>query len=119
MLRTEPFSDADFQPAPNLIMIDETPATIAGTIVRGSIVSKVNPIYPARAKANHVSGTVILDALIGIDGRIHSLKIHSAPDPDLAVAAIAAVRQWVYTPYRINGRPKRVQTTVTFSFRPA
>jgi TonB family protein len=69
---------------------------------------------------NHTSGRVILQARIGSDGHVHGLKVISTPDADLAIASLAAVRQWTYKPYLLNGEPVDVNTqiTVNFSFGP-
>jgi TonB family protein len=75
----------------------------------------VEPIYPADAKAAGIQGTVILDAVIGKDGQISSLKLVSGP-PELTKAAWAAVKQWTYKPYLLNGDPVSVETTVTVTF---
>jgi len=36
--------------------------------------------------------------------------------PMLVPAAIAAVRQWRYKPYLLNGQPVEVETTITVIF---
>jgi TonB family protein len=75
----------------------------------------VEPIYPPDAKAARIQGTVILDAVIGKDGQISSLKLVSGP-PELTKAAWEAVKQWTYKPYLLNGDPVAVETTVTVTF---
>lgn len=55
-------------------------------------------------------------ARIGRDGRIHALKVISSPDADLAIASLAAVRQWTYKPYLFNGMPVDVNTLITVNF---
>jgi TonB family protein len=72
---------------------------VAPLVMQGRILTKVPPNYPENAKRSHVSGTVLLDALIGRDGRVHRLKIIKSPDPDLTIAASIAVEQWKYTRY--------------------
>ncbi len=89
---------------------------IAGAVIAGSILKKVPPIYPAEAKAKHIAGTVTLKAIIGRDGRVISLHILSTPDASLAMAAVAAVRQWTYKPYLLNGLPTEVDTTISVNF---
>ena len=91
-------------------------ARIAGGVIAGSIVKKVPPIYPMSARQAHISGSVILKAVIGRDGRIISLRPIKVPDPDLAIAALIAVRQWTYKPYLLNGEPTEVDTTITVNF---
>ncbi len=75
----------------------------------------VEPIYPPDAKAAGIQGSVVLDAVIGKDGNIASLKLVSGP-PELTKAAWEAVKQWTYKPYLLNGDPVAVQTTITVTF---
>lgn len=89
---------------------------VAGGVIAGEIRKKVQPVYPASARFDHVGGTVILAAIIGRDGHIRYLRPISAPNTDLALAAIAAVRQWTYSPYLLNGEPTEVDTTITVNF---
>jgi TonB family protein len=91
-------------------------ARISGGIVAGMNLKKVAPIYPEAAKGNRVSGTVILRAIIGRDGHVYALRPVSSPDPDLALSAIAAVSQWTYKPYLLNGEPTEVDTTIVVNY---
>jgi hypothetical protein len=45
-----------------------------------------------------------------------SYKFGSTPDADLAIASLAAVRQWIYKPYLLNGEPVEVDTQLTANF---
>ena len=90
--------------------------SVAGGVMTNSKVSGSAPVYPTSARTNHISGTVVLEALVGTDGRIHELSPVSAPDPDLAISAISAVRDWRYKPYLLNGVPVDVNTTITVNY---
>jgi TonB family protein len=120
-LRTMPLTEGDFLPTTELEKVDTKAPSISPAVMAGQILNKPNPIYPERARHKHISGTVTISARIGRDGRIHSMKLVSTPDPDLAIAALAAVRQWTYKPYSLNGEPTEVQTTirVNFNFGPS
>jgi TonB family protein len=114
-LTTAPAEESRFVTTDQMKAVGTT-ARIGGGVMAGTIVNKVQPVYPSTARAKHVSGTVVMRALIGRDGHVHSLKLASVPDPDLAIAAVAAVRQWTYKPYLINGEPVEVDTTITVNF---
>lgn len=114
-LETAAASSMDF--ATTGLASSGTALKIPGPVVAGNIVHKYTPRYPESAKQRHVQGDVVLHALIDQDGRIRQLSVISTPDPDLAVAALAAVRQWVYKPYLLKGVPTEVDTTVTVHFR--
>lgn len=80
------------------------------------ILSRLDPVYPAIAKAARIEGTVVLRAIISRDGSIQNLQVVSGP-PLLAPAAVDAVRQWRYRPYLLNGEPVEVETTVQVIFQ--
>lgn len=79
------------------------------------LVHQVPPAYPAEAARKGIHGDVVLRVLVGKDGRVKSLSRISG-DPALAKAAIKAVRQWVYEPVLIHGKPVDVHLTVTVHF---
>ena len=63
------------------------------------------PHYPQGAKERHSTGEVVMRVDIGTDGVIRSLHLLEFPDPELAAAAMDAVRTWRYKPYLVNGKP--------------
>jgi protein TonB len=77
----------------------------------------VNPEYPALARQAHVSGTVVVDAVIDEYGNVvqaHAVSGH----PLLLSAALGAVLQWKYEPSYLNGQPVSVELQVQVIFRP-
>jgi TonB family protein len=91
------------------------PSQVSAGVMAGNIVSKVTPVYPQAAKDAKVQGAVVLDAVIGKDGAMKSLKFVSGP-PELQMSAMEAVRQWTYKPYLLNGQPTEVETTITVNY---
>jgi TonB family protein len=88
--------------------------SVGGSVQAAKIITKVQPIYPESARSAGISGTVVLRAVIGMDGKPLSLRIvNSQIDPDLAHSAVEAVNQWRYTPTLLNGEPIEVDTTIT------
>jgi TonB family protein len=65
-------------------------------------------------------GVVILEATLGVGGLINDVKVlRSAPGrPDIDQSAINAIRQWEYTPTRLNNVPVPVIMTVTVVYAP-
>jgi TonB family protein len=88
---------------------------VGAGVMAGNILTRVNPVYPQAAKDAKVQGAVLLKAVIGKDGTIHSLQLISGPE-ELAPSALDAVRQWVYKPYLLNGQPTEVETTITVNY---
>ena len=90
---------------------------LGGEVQASKLVNKVMPVYPASAKTAGLQGTVILHAVIGMDGRPLSLRImNNDIDPELARAAIEAVSQWRYRPTLLNGEPIEIDTTIMVNF---
>ena len=80
-----------------------------------SLLRQVQPVYPPIAKTAHVSGTVILHAIIAKDGSIQELQYVSGPAL-LMKAAMDAVHEWRYKPTQLNGEPVEVDTTIHVVF---
>jgi protein TonB len=64
----------------------------------------------------HAEGTVVLAATISTNGTITNLRVVSGPVV-LQQSAIAAVSNWRYRPYMLNGQPVDVETTVNVVFK--
>ena len=84
-------------------------------MMEGNLVHKVQPEYPAMARAAGIQGTVVLRAIISKDGSITNLRLESG-HPTLVKAAFDAVSRWRYRPYYLNGEPVEVETQVTVKF---
>jgi protein TonB len=91
------------------------PTHVSSGVVAGNKLSGSTPVYPAIAKAAHVSGSVVLHAIISKTGTIQSLQVVSGRDM-LRASAIGAVQDWKYKPYLLNGEPTEVDTTITVNF---
>jgi protein TonB len=89
---------------------------ISTGVSQGLLIAAIRPVYPAIARAAHVEGTVVVEAVISRGGTIESLHVLSGPVM-LQSAAIDAIRAARYRPYRLNGEAVDVQTTITVNFR--
>ena len=88
---------------------------ISQGVTKGLLIQKIEPAYPPLARAARVQGDVVLSAVIDANGQITNLQLVSG-HPMLVPAAIAAVKQWRYKPYLLNGQPVEVETTITVIF---
>jgi periplasmic protein TonB len=102
-------------PPPPVPARPKDPVRVGGVIQPPTRLVHVNPIYPPRALAARKEGMVILEALIGEDGSIRAVKL-LRPAPLFEEAAIAAVRQWRFSPTLLNGEPVPLVLTVTVTF---
>jgi protein TonB len=92
------------------------PVRISGGVVAGNRTAYVEPQYPPIAKIAHLSGTVVLRAIISKTGAVVNLEVSSSTNPMFNNAAMDAVKQWKYKPYLLNNEPTDVDTTITVNF---
>ena len=100
----------------NMIGVLEAPVRAVGEIKAPRLIKQVEPAYPEIARQARVEGVVILEAATDMYGRVQTVKVMRSI-PLLDQAAADAVRQWVYEPMIINGRPRGVVFTVTVRFK--
>ncbi|MGP0019392.1 MAG: energy transducer TonB [Candidatus Sulfotelmatobacter sp.] len=100
---------------PRVTLAAPTRVRISQGVTKGLLVHREEPTYPPLARAARVQGEVVLSAVIGTNGEIQNLQLVSG-HPMLVPAALAAVRQWRYKPYLLNGTPVEVETTITVIF---
>jgi len=78
-------------------------------------VQKVTPRYPEAARIAGVDGTVMVQALVGVDGAVRDTRIaHSIPMLD--DAAVEAVKQWRFTPAIAKDKPVEIWVAVPVHF---
>lgn len=94
---------------------DAGPVRPVGEVRMPRLIKRVEPLYPEIARQARVQGIVILEATTDIYGRVENVKVLRSV-PLLDGAAVDAVRQWVYEPMVVNGRPRAVVFTVTLRF---
>ena len=108
------------QPAPDTIDDPATPEAkplrVKGTVAQANLVTKVQPRYPAEAKASRLQGTVELEITITKDGVPSELRVVSSPGDELSESAVEAVRQWRYRPTLLNGSPVEIASTVIVNY---
>jgi len=85
-------------------------------VTGGRLIHKVDPIYPSEGRLQHLEGAVVLDVLVGEDGRVRQVQVTNGP-PLLAKAASDAVKQWRYEPSLLNGRAVAIHNQITMQFK--
>ncbi len=101
-------------PAPKQLQ----PLMVSSAIQQSKLIHLVEPQYPSVARQARITGNVVLRITVDESGSVSSMQVVSG-HPILVPAAIAAVRQWKYSPTILNGEPVPViaNVTVTFSLR--
>jgi len=87
------------------VYVEELPEAITTTA----------PVYPDLAREAGVAGTVMVQALVGKDGKVKDTKVVKSI-PMLDAAAVAAVKQWVFKPALSNNKPVAVWVAVPVRF---
>jgi len=85
-------------------------------VTEGNVIHRVLPVYPPIARQIGAQGPVVLHAVIGADGAVQNLRVVSSAHPTLNDAALAAVAQWRFRPYLLNGVPVEVEAQITVNF---
>jgi 2,3-bisphosphoglycerate-dependent phosphoglycerate mutase len=93
------------------------PYRIGGDVKAPVVISRVEPVYPAEARAHGVSGLVILEAVIDRDGKARDVKILKPLPFGVDQAAVDAVKQWKFSPGTRNGEPVDVLINLTVTFK--
>jgi len=78
-------------------------------------VKHVAPEYPQDAARAGLRGRVMLACSIDTEGKVGEMRVLSGVPP-LTDAAMKAVKQWRYTPTRLNGVAVPVNMTITVDF---
>jgi len=91
------------------------PFRVGNGIARPRKIKDVRPVYPEPAMAARSSGSVLIEATIGADGKVHDARVVRS----VAVfdqAALDAVRQWEFEPSRVNGEAVAVTMVIVVTF---
>ena len=88
---------------------------ISEGVSEGMLVSKIDPHYPVLALRARVQGVVLLRAVISREGTIENIEVVNG-HALLIPAALEAVKSWRYRPYRLNGEPVEIETSITMNF---
>jgi TonB family protein len=93
-------------------------AAEGGQIRQPTKIKDVRPIYPEPAASNGVGEVMTFKATIAIDGSIREVVPMKAENLELSSAAMAAIRQWRFTPTLLNCQPIEVEMSVAVAFQP-
>src|SRR5580704_4178194 len=95
----------------------EPQAHVPADVMEKLVTHRVDPDYPAASRLEKLQGVVVLDVVVGRDGSVAEMHAQNGPEV-LAQAAMDAMRWWRFEPYRVDGQPVVVETTVAVEFKP-
>jgi TonB family protein len=90
---------------------------IGGNVQASKLLRQPRPVYPEELQRQGITGTVMIKAVVGKDGRLINPKvINTDVHPLLAQAALESVSQWLYDPAKLNGQPVETVTSIDIAF---
>ena len=92
------------------------PVRICAGVAAGRLIAPIRPVYPAIARDARIQGTVVVEATISTQGLVEHARVVNGP-PILATAALSAIAQARYEPFKLNGNPVEVETTINVIFK--
>jgi TonB family protein len=92
-------------------------AHVPADVMAKLVTHRVDPDYPEAARRENLQGVIVLDVVVGRDGSVLGMRAVNGPEV-LAQAAMDALRWWRFEPYRVDGQPAVVETTVAVEFKP-
>jgi TonB family protein len=92
-------------------------AHVPADVMEKLVTHRVDPDYPVAARPAKLQGVIVLDVVVGRDGTVADVHALNGPDV-LAQSATDALRWWRFEPYRVEGQPVVVETTVAVEFKP-
>jgi protein TonB len=91
------------------------PLRISAGVAAGRLIAPIRPMYPVIARSARIRGIVIIEATISKEGMVEHARVVKG-HPMLADAALNAIVQARYLPYKLNGHPIEVETTIQVVF---
>ena len=114
----KPFVEAGLRGVDDL-HFENIPDADGPGITQPTVVRQVTPQYTSEAMRQKIQGRVVLEAVVGIDGRITAVRVVRSLDKSFGLdqQPLAAARQWRFTPAVRNGVPIAVKVMLDLEFR--
>jgi protein TonB len=109
-------TEAPPPPPPPASPAPKVPIRVGGNIAEPTVLVRVPPDYPEIAARAQIHGVVILEAQVDEDGIVQDVRVLRSVK-FLDQSAIAALKQWRYTPLMLNGEAQPFVLTVSLTFR--
>jgi TonB family protein len=106
------------QPTGATVTVAEQPVTFDTELLSPpKVVHEVPPLYTEEAFDRRIEGRVVLKVIVRKDGTVGPIRVHESLDSNLDAAAVAAVKQWLFEPARVDGEAINVLADVVVDFR--
>ena len=102
-------------PVPAIAEGPKKPVRVGGTVKPPLLIYGPDPEYPTLAKRAHISGVVVIEAIIDEHGNVTGMRAISG-QPLLIPAALSAVSKRKYQPTILDGEPTPIDLRVEITF---
>jgi TonB family protein len=89
----------------------------SGGVRTPEVITKVEPTYTSQARDAKFDGTVKVQAIVGVDGRVYDIHIVDSPGLGLDDSIVEALSHWRFRPGQKNGKVVAVRTTISVNFK--
>ena len=91
------------------------PIRVGGGIAAPRVIKQGKPVYTSETMRARIEGTVAIEALVDEQGRVADARVLRSI-PQLDESALAAAKQWEFTPTLLNGQPVPVLVVIELEF---
>lgn len=103
-------------PPPTASSTDDRVIVLTGHAIRQAALFDQDPEYPAAARQFRLSGEVVVELTVGVDGKVENVEVTKGK-AILNDAVVRAVKKWSFQPFVVDGRARRVKSTLSFNFQ--
>jgi len=96
---------------------DQEAKQVEGEVTRPEIIAQMKPVYTDEARMAHTTGTVIVKAIIDQEGCVRDVRPLQELPHGLTESAMQAIRQWVFSPATLAGKPVKVYYVLNINFQ--
>jgi TonB family protein len=96
----------------------DVPLQVGGNVTRPEIRTHIRPEITAESRRHGgFSGTVILESVIDAEGKVTRVRVLKGQPMGLSESAVAAVKQWTFSPATLDGKPVKAFYVLTVNFQ--
>jgi protein TonB len=95
---------------------DEGPLRVGGDVKAPVAINRAKPDYTDTARKAHISGVVVVEAIVNKQGQVEQVKVLKGLPMGLSDQAVEAVKKWRFKPGTLNGEPVDVIFSLTVNF---
>ena len=89
----------------------------SGPLTGPTVLYKLEPEFSEEARRAKVQGTIVVEVVIGTDGKAHNIRVMNSLGLGLDEKAIEAVSQWRFHPAMRSGKAFATGATIYVNFR--